>query len=238
MTSGIEAHIDGVNKQNAEAIKDFLLGKVSNNPAAPMQAAPAQNQPLQNQKPADFKLDKKISSETYPISEKWMISVAISSFFVSLVGPIFLIAFVAQLSKLSIFFSAGSLLLFFIAAFLIIDFLLMISNIIWKKNYYFEFLPDYILLRTGILSRQEKHLPYKSIQNVTVRQSFFERMFGIASVSIENAAQGFVTGRNTSALRMGSGILVVGQPLDKANELNEVINKITTSQSNPSSMGL
>ena len=112
------------------------------------------------------------------------------------------------------------------------------SAIIWKKNFYFEFFPEYVLLKTGIIGRQEKHLPYKSIQNITVSQGLIERMFGIATVKIENAAQGSVPTNNRRQFAMSNGISIVGQPYNKAQELNEILNKITSSQSNPSSMGL
>ena len=104
----------------------------------------------------------------------------------------------------------------------------IITKSIWKSNYYFEFLPDYILLRTGIFSRQENHLPYKSIQNITNNQTLFNRILGLSTVTIQNAAQQMMpSGRGQSTL-VGSGIALVWQPKEKAEELNNLLNDIVS----------
>src|SRR5207249_1831209 len=102
----------------------------------------------------------------------------------------------------------------------------VITAYIWKSNYYFEFEPEYILLRTGIWSRQENHLPYKSIQNITNSQSFFDRMLGLSTVTIQNAAQQVVAAGRGQTVMQGSGIALVWQPKEKAEELNNILNDI------------
>ena len=54
----------------------------------------------------------------------------------------------------------------------------------FKKNYKFEFLKDYIQQKTGILSRSESN-----VQDVTIQQSFVERIIWIYNVNIANASQ-------------------------------------------------
>ena len=45
--------------------------------------------------------------------------------------------------------------------FIFISLIYFVYLLVWKKNFYFEFMPDYILLRTGVLNKEEKHMPYK-----------------------------------------------------------------------------
>ena len=227
VTSGIEAHIDGVDQKNAEAIKEFLLNKIQGKSSA----AASQPLPSQVSEPVKFQSDKKISSENYPIDKKWIKLAATTEIIVSLLGSAFVLAW---LSSFFIYYQSLILMVIvYIFAVAVIFSLLFAQSLIFKKNYYFEFMPDYILLKTGVLSRQEKHLPYKAIQNVTTKQGLIERMFGLATVSIENAAGGM-----QGNAFVGGGISLLGQPYAKAQELNEILNKITSSQSNPSSMGL
>ena len=82
VTSGIEAHIDGVNADVAESLKNIILGKIHNasNPSGGVQTV--QLQPQQQQiNPVQF--SQKISSDTYPISGRWIWSVLFSAIFVS-----------------------------------------------------------------------------------------------------------------------------------------------------------
>ena len=107
---------------------------------------------------------------------------------------------------------------------------------IWKKNYYFEFKPDFILLKTGVISRQENHLPYKSIQNVTTSQSIIERVLGLGKVFIQNAATVVADPRRGTTMQ--SGIMIIGQSIDKAEYLNKVLNNIVSSIKGPNQTGL
>jgi len=233
VTSGIEAHIDGVNGEVAENLKNIILGKIhgASNPSTNTQT-PA-SQPQAN--PVQF--SQKISSETYLISKSWIYSAIVSSIFFSLIWSFLIV--VGGLDYLAFhsipIFSVCLLLLF-----LIIFFLRIIYLSIWKKNYYFEFMPEYILLRTGVISRSENHLPYKSIQNVLNQQGIFDRMFGLSKVVIQNAAQQAVSSRG-QAIGQGSAISLVWQPKAKAEELNNILNDIVSKinpQNSSNMMGL
>lgn len=45
-------------------------------------------------------------------------------------------------------------------------------------------------MKQGILSKQQRHIPYGVIQNIFVNQDLFNRLFGLASLAIENVSQG------------------------------------------------
>jgi uncharacterized membrane protein YdbT with pleckstrin-like domain len=49
-------------------------------------------------------------------------------------------------------------------------------------------LDDYALhIRTGIVNRSEMSIPYRQIQDVNIEESYIERMFGVASLSVLTA---------------------------------------------------
>jgi len=59
-----------------------------------------------------------------------------------------------------------------------------------RKKFHYSLGPKFMLLKQGVITRQERNLPYGVIQNVMVKQDILDRMMGIASLSIENAAGG------------------------------------------------
>ncbi len=234
VTSGVEAHIDGVDKTVAEGLKNFILARLQSNPnpvlansanyGAP---APATAQP----EVSAFQFSQKISTATYPISDKWMFTAIFQAAVSSLILTIIAFFWVLENFSLSVKI-VGALVLFII---LFIGRIIWLS--IWKKNYYFEFMPEYIILRTGVFSRQENHLPYKSIQNIMTNQGVFERFLGLGTVQIQNAAQ-FSMPTKRGAMPVSNGINIVGQPYAKAEELNQVLNQVVAAQKNSGSMGL
>ena len=248
-SSGIEAHIDGVEHAVAEGIKNFMLTKIQGGSISANNINLQADQVAQNTQSAPkFESVEKISSKTYPISGAWTFTAVIGAFFYSLVLTLIFGNWISSIAK-NVFYSPteappsdGSILGFALVLFLTIFFGRIIWVLIWKRNYYFEFLPDYILLRTGVISRSENHLPYKSIQNITNKQGIIDRMLGIATVSVENAA--FVTTTQKSFSFSGSGnsrssgIEFIGQPRERAEHLNKILNQIVSSQTNSNTMGV
>jgi len=217
VTSGIEAHIDGVNPDVAEKLKNLILNKINN--------TDQKIQPIlqNNNQNGNFKLNEKISSKDYPITDEW----TVSSVIMVLIGTII----AAVISS----FGVETIAVIPIILMFSIIFVLIIGGIlIWKKNYYFEFMEDYILLKTSILNKEENHLPYKSIQNVTLSQGVIDRLFGIATVIVENAAS---KGNGKNSFN-NSTINIVGQPLKKAEHINQILNGIVSSIKNSGSMGV
>jgi len=239
VTSGIEAHIDGVNAEVAENLKNIILAKIhgaSNVSNQPQVSSSTPQKPQSNV--AQF--NQKISSDTYPISKKWVWSSFISAIFFSIFIVIFLAIFFIRIivDSSNINYAIFPLLLLL---FLVIFFIKIVVTFVWKKNYYFEFLPDYVLLRTGVFSRQENHLPYKSIQNILNKQSVLDRILGLGTVVIQNAAQQMVQSSRGRGTVVESGISIVWQPKEKAEELNNILNGIVNKinpQNSSNMMGL
>ena len=109
-----------------------------------------------------------------------------------------------------------------IAWFLLYLLLRPIYLILWVKNYRFAFTTEYIFMHAGIIAKSEKHIPYNTVQDVIVNQSIFERLFGLARVTIQNAAGG--------GGLVGGGMTIPGQTLERANKLAEVVKSIALSK--------
>jgi uncharacterized membrane protein YdbT with pleckstrin-like domain len=66
----------------------------------------------------------------------------------------------------------------------------VIVTIFKRANFHYSLEEKFLTLKQGILSKQERHIPYGVIQNLLVKQDLFDRIFNLASLTIENAAQG------------------------------------------------
>ena len=219
--SGLEAHIDGVEKEVAEALKNFFLQKIQSpntqqqtpidaatvGPAAPVVSAATILQSTGD-----------ISSTTYPIQPGWMMK--------SLIGMIFSSLFVGLLGAGYLSIRSSTAGLPFLPMFIVIAIVFFVFHLVglllWKHNYRFAFLPEYIQFNTGVVSLSETHLPYRSVQDVGISRSILDRMFGLANVKIENAAQVQV-GRNG---KVNPGITIVGQTPENANKITEAVKNI------------
>jgi putative membrane protein len=232
--SGIEAHIDGVDATVAEGLKNFFLQKIQS-PTAPIVPGqtpmPAQGQPV-------LQFTEEVSNKTYPIQSTWMTKSIIGMIFSSLVFS----SFVAGYLYFRTSTDGGSTVPFLpVFIVLLIGFFIvhLIGLFIWRANYRFQFMPEYIQFHTGILSQSERHLPYRSIQDVSITQSFLDRLFGLSNVTIENAAQmsapvSIYRRRNS---KNSNNIILVGQSKESANKIVELLKPVILS-TNSSQTGL
>ncbi|PSQ06412.1 hypothetical protein BRC97_06430 [Halobacteriales archaeon QS_6_71_20] len=59
----------------------------------------------------------------------------------------------------------------------------------WYRFEY-ELLPEHLLVRSGVLARQEREIPLRRVQNVDVRRSLLQRLLGLATLTVETAGGG------------------------------------------------
>ncbi|UIO98755.1 PH domain-containing protein [Halobaculum sp. CBA1158] len=59
----------------------------------------------------------------------------------------------------------------------------------WYRFEY-EVLPEHLLVRSGVLARQEREIPLRRVQNVDLSRSVLQRAFGLATVAVETAGGG------------------------------------------------
>ncbi|MFA6502701.1 MAG: PH domain-containing protein [Candidatus Paceibacterota bacterium] len=234
--SGIEAHIDGVEQVAAEGLKNLLLQKLQSGGSVADRPIMSPVQPVS--RPAAFATE--ISSATYPITGAWyaqqMIRWFFSALFISLIIDLQLVSRGRSgSSSLMETFGWGSsaLWLVFFGSFVVIYAFHLVYMVLWRSTYSFSFLPDYIVTKQGVIAKTENHLPYRAVQDVAVSQGIIERLLGIATVRIENAAAAQVVGRTV----VSSAVLIPGQSLARANEISDAIKHVTLAK-NSSQTGL
>lgn len=66
--------------------------------------------------------------------------------------------------------------------------ILLIINPFIRKSFHYSLNNKYFNIKQGIISKKDRHLPYGVIQNILVKQDLFDRIFGLASLKVENAA--------------------------------------------------
>ncbi|MXR42268.1 PH domain-containing protein [Halobaculum sp. WSA2] len=59
----------------------------------------------------------------------------------------------------------------------------------WYRFEY-ETLPDRLVVRSGVVSRQDREIPLHRVQNVDVRRSLLQRALGLSTVTVETAGGG------------------------------------------------
>jgi putative membrane protein len=227
VSSGMEAHIDGVEETTADGLKAFFLGKIGSGAATVPQAQATQMHETTDAPTQPIDQSKMISSDQYPIQSGWMGMQGVLALGHG-VWISFLIALLAF--RGNAFIQSTTVIWILIVVFVFVFLINIAYSLIWKNNFRFAFLPDYIQYSTQVLSRSEEHMPYKTIQDVMVNQGIIERMFGLATVMIQNAT-------NQGARRGFQGMRIPGQSLESANKIAEVVRSIALTK-NSSGTGL
>jgi len=216
VTSGIEAHIDGVDAQVAETLKNFLLNKIQYGGQLPQQGAAISQNQASTAVAAQGPQAGLFNSRNYPIAGAWLFTALVTNLWSAALYTF--IIWIFLLGKRTVIYQLSISQTLVICASIYI--VLMIWIMLWKTTFYFEFLPQFILMKEGVVKREERHVPYRTLQNVLLKRSILERMLGLSTVIIENAAMG------TSKTGRASRIIVPGQPFAKGDELINELNRI------------
>lgn len=109
------------------------------------------------------------TEKDYPITKLWIFKAPIIITFISLVA---------------LFFG------YYLPYFLIALPFYLIANPLIRANFHYSTEEKFFVVKQGVFSKKQRNLPYGVIQNVLVKQDWFDRVFGLASFSVENASQG------------------------------------------------
>lgn len=241
VTSGIEAHIDGVEKENAEQLKEFLLNKIKIREVEntiPIVEENKKNNLLKNLKEVKFSFE--ISNKSFPLPNKWFTKKIISIFSNSLVISI-CFGFFLSISddksgsiKSIIGLTNGLLVMILFVLFIVIFVFSLIKLYVWSKNYSFSFLSEFIEYKDGFISKNERNMPYKNIQDIQVTQGFWDRLLGLYVVSIQNAssAQDTRSGQNLDEIK------IQGLSKEDSEKISEELKRVIFGKINPNSSGL
>ncbi|MFM2383559.1 MAG: hypothetical protein RIQ72_131 [Candidatus Parcubacteria bacterium] len=252
-SSGVAAHIDGVSKETASGLKNMLLSKIksaytgTNNPASPIQGntmpqegVPEHSQsdiqvPVQTNAPVKF--NTTLSKEELGLSHEWWLAESVKVALASIFLPPIVTLWIAT----GIF--EGNIAIdkvFWIwLIVLVISLLYRFGYLwLWQMHYEYNFGEEYIYLKEGVLSVSEKNMSYNTIQDVTVRQTIVDRIFGIADVVIENASANQIPAMANKKMGQATsnGIVIEGLSLKEAqhivSELKGVIGRRSSLQRN------
>lgn len=110
-----------------------------------------------------------VTEKNYPITKLWIFKAPIIIIVISVVALLFGYYFPYLVIALPIY---------------------LIANPLIRANFHYSTDEKYFTVRQGVFSKKQRNLPYGVIQNVLVKQDWFDRVFGLASFSVENASQG------------------------------------------------
>jgi uncharacterized membrane protein YdbT with pleckstrin-like domain len=69
---------------------------------------------------------------------------------------------------------------------------------LWCGPYYrslsYEILEDEVIVRAGVLTRTVKHVPYRTVTNITVKQGLVDRWLGLGTLEIQTAGMSGTSG--------------------------------------------
>ena len=65
---------------------------------------------------------------------------------------------------------------------------LVVSNI-YTKTMEFHIFTNEVVVKKGVINKTEKHVPFRTITNISSRYGIFDRFFGIGTVEIETAGK-------------------------------------------------
>lgn len=129
------------------------------------------------------------NDQNYPIEPVW----ALKSTFVSLIALPFLVAlftfiFWDNFQAISSSKHTYSGLMYAGIFILAVPFHFF-ANIIRRATFHYQFEKKFFNLRQGLINRQNRQLPYGVIQNVIITRGILDRLFGLATLTIQNATQ-------------------------------------------------
>lgn len=73
--------------------------------------------------------------------------------------------------------------------FFILIIILMIIAFIYTRTMQFEIFSNEVVVKKGVINRTEKHVPYRTVTNISTRFGIYDKIFGIGTVEIETAGK-------------------------------------------------
>jgi len=128
-----------------------------------------------------------ITEKDYPVQGLWVFK-SIRGFLLTLI--ILVLFFLISNSYENLFSSKNVMLNFYLVIIIASVIFHFIVTILKRANFHYSIEEKFLTLKQGILSKQQRYIPYGVIQNLFIKQDLFDRIFGLASLTIENASQG------------------------------------------------
>lgn len=104
--------------------------------------------------------------------------------------PMIVVAILSIMVTIYFGSSTSVILAFTLISMMVLIFSVLVSYLVAKKvyeSYIYDITDNLIVLKSGILHKQEQSVAYRQIQNVELRRSFVENILGLSSLRIESA---------------------------------------------------
>lgn len=180
-------------------------------------------------------IEEKYNDKNYPIEPIWALkSTLVSLLVIPILTIIILVVAFGPFGNNSTAFSKiGSYAMYPVFYYIFIPFHFF-ANILRRATYHFQFEEKYLNLKQGIFNKQNRQLPYGVIQNVLVTRGILDIMFGLATLTIQNATQSDFKDLKAQATNQagffGNSIQIPGLTNEHAEEVkNALLKKIKES---------
>ena len=78
----------------------------------------------------------------------------------------------------------------FVVIFIAIQGVVALVTRLYFNTIRYEIYPDEVVVHSGILTRTVKHVPFRTVTNITTTRDFLDQIIGIGSLSIQTAGSG------------------------------------------------
>jgi membrane protein YdbS with pleckstrin-like domain len=186
-------------------------------------------------------MSPQISSTDYPIQDRWLIKPVIRTLLIYIPTFLFVAVFIivspenhsAKITAGFLFTLLGSMLLMILATILIP----LVIMVVMRAYFSFNSDASYLNLAQGVIKKQERHLPYFSIQHILIKRGLLDRMLGLSTLIIENSTfgggavsvssawgRGEAEGEQTEMLGFsGNKVQIPGLKAEHAEELRSIL---------------
>jgi len=62
----------------------------------------------------------------------------------------------------------------------------------------YEIQDDEVIMRVGVVTKSIKHVPYRTVTNITIKRGILDRLFGLGTLNIQTAGMSGTTGAEES----------------------------------------
>lgn len=187
-----------------------------------------------------------ITDKDYPVESFWILKIPVSfsivTFFICIfMGLILLpLSFTTNEGGLVFLITMGIIIVTMIGIGLLSTIIASLS----RDNFHYSIENEFVIFHQGILSKQQKNLPYGVIQDIIVNQDITDRLFGLASIIIENASFGggqvYARGQAAALIGFVGNVAVIpGLTVKNAEKLKDIfLSKMKEFTSNDDRGGL
>ncbi|MDO8472032.1 MAG: PH domain-containing protein [bacterium] len=175
-----------------------------------------------------------ITEQQYPIQLRWVHKEILGSILKEFILVVFGYVFIWLKTGDDLSVKQQQNIFYFLqnnAVYLVL--LLLASAVIYpilkRATFSYALEDDYLTVRQGIITRQERHIPYNVIQNIIISRNLDDLIFGLVTITVENASAGGgysqPRGFNTTGQPGSSSnhIVIVGLQTADATALREAI---------------